>query len=364
MGDIYWIGMDYHKEKTMLAVFRNQEEQLAGQHTVRSELSDILRVLERYRKLGEVRVCYEASSCGYGLARQLRERGFICEVVAPHSVARSAATRVKKTDRLDAVQLGRQYRSGGLKLVTLPTEFQEQVRRYVRLLDETKAEARRVKTRVTMGCLQVGAKYRDTTWTQRYLDWLRDLSLSPLDREVLDHRLRWLGQLEDDIKVMMERCEKLVEDAGGAAVVGRLMALKGIQFCSAAILWAELWDGGRFFHPRRLMSYIGLDCKEHSSGSIENRGSITKQGNSRCRRVLVDAAGTYRHKVGKRSEWTKRLMGQAPEVIEYARRAESRLHRRYWHLDQTTGSSLKAKVAVARELSGFVWGMMQETIPL
>jgi transposase len=364
METTYWIGMDYHKEKTMLAVFKDHADQVVGQHVVRSGSSDIRNVLERYRSQGKVRACYEASSCGYGLARTLRDHGFDCNVVAPHSLSRSAATRVKKNDRLDAVQLARQYRSGGLKVVALPTEYQEQVRRFVRLLDETRAEARRVKTRITLGCLQFGAAHDGATWTVRHRAWLRELSLSALDREVLDLRLRRLDQLGEEIDRMTERCKILVKEAGGEVTVQRLMALKGISFGSAATLWAELWDGRRFSNPRKLMSFVGLDCKEFSSAEHEIRGSITKQGNARCRRSLVDGAGSYRLKAGKQSEWSRRLKGLSPDIVEYSRRAEDRLHRRYWHLEQSTGSALKAKVGVARELAGFVWGMMQESIPL
>ena len=361
--DIYWIGMDYHKEKTMIAVFRNYEDPLFSRHEVCSESSEIRRVLERYRAKGEVRVCYEASSCGYELARYLIDRGFLCEVLAPHSLARSPPTRVKKNDRLDAVQLARQYRSGGLKVIVMPTEHQEQVRRYVRLLDEVKTEARRAKTRITLGCLQMGKVYKGTTWTGGHISWLEEVKLSELDREVLNHRLNKLKRLGEEIELMTLRCETLVKEAGGTNLVKRLMALKGIQFPSAAVLWSELWDGRRFANPRRLMSYVGLDCREHSSGESEHRGSITKQGNARCRRVLVNAAGSYRYKQSKTTgEWNKRINGQKQEIIDYSRKAEERLHRRYWHLVQTTGSNLKAKVAVARELAGFVWGVMQEAI--
>lgn len=362
MKDVYWIGMDLHKEKTMLAVYLNHDTKPVGQHTVKSEPSEIRRVLERYRPKGEVRCCYEASSCGYSIARYLRGHQFTCTVVAPHSLARSPETRVKKNDRLDAIQLAKQYRSGGLREVTLPTEQQEQVRRYVRLMDETKAECRRHKTRVSLLCLQLGLKYVGSKWTIRHRAWLEEIPQSALDREILDRRLKNVERSELEVNDLTKRCEELVVSAGGQSTVNRLMALKGIQFASAAILWSELWVGERFGSARQLMSFVGLDCKEHSSGNSEYRGSITKQGNSRCRRTLVDAAGSYRCRIkSKFSCWQKRITNQTEEVLAYSQRAEERLTKRYWHLSQTTGSNLKAKVGVARELAGFVWGMLQET---
>ncbi|SQD77420.1 protein of unknown function, might belong to transposase [Moritella yayanosii] len=42
------------------------------------------------------------------------------------------------------------------------------------------------------------------------------------------------------------------------------------------------------------MSYLGLVPSEHSSGGSRKLGSITKCGNSRARRLLVEGAHTYR----------------------------------------------------------------------
>jgi transposase len=188
--------------------------------------------------------------------------------------------------------------------------------------------------------------------------WLEEVKLSIIDRETLNCRLAMIDALEQRVEEMKLRCAVLVEEAGGKAVINRLMCLKGFDFVRAVTIWAELWDATRFGDPRQLMGYWGFDCRESSSGGHEHRGRITKQGNARCRYVMIEAATAYSRAstacVGKKA-WN----GQPEKVVQYCIRAESRLKKRYWHLMRSTNSALKAKVAIARELVGFVWGIMQ-----
>ncbi|HEY5433414.1 MAG TPA: IS110 family transposase, partial [Coriobacteriia bacterium] len=58
-----------------------------------------------------------------------------------------------------------------------------------------------------------------------------------------------------------------------------------------------------------------------------------------------------------RGKLKDRLEGQPPEVVAYSWAAQCRLHSTYRKLAAKKGAN-KAVVAVARELSGFVWGAM------
>ena len=57
---------------------------------------------------------------------------------------------------------------------------------------------------------------------------------------------------------------------------------------------AELGDITRFTNPRQLMAYLGLVPSEHSSGRTRRQGGITKAGNGAARRMLIEAAWSYR----------------------------------------------------------------------
>jgi hypothetical protein len=137
--------------------------------------------------------------------------------------------------------------------------------------------------------------------------------------------------------------------------VGWLRCFRGIDTVTAVTLVAELFGIERFDSPRQLMSYLGLTPSEDSTGDKVRKGPITKAGNRRVRRLLVEASWhqTQLPRVGK--ALAARRREQPLWAITLADRAMRRLHRRYWHLVHKGKSPSKAVTAVARELVGFVW---------
>lgn len=127
----------------------------------------------------------------------------------------------------------------------------------------------------------------------------------------------------------------------------------------AMTLVAELQDFMRFAHPRKLMGYVGLVPSEDSSGGKRRQGSITKAGNSAARRMLVEVAWQYLH--GPRvSPIIARRHDQIPAAItDIAWAAQLRLNAKFKRLLARKVMKTKAVVAVARELTGFVWAIGQ-----
>ena len=101
---------------------------------------------------------------------------------------------------------------------------------------------------------------------------------------------------------------------------------------------------------------------EHSSGANTQRAGITKTGNGRVRRILVEAA--WNNVRTKHPGYRVRQRRKEGPIwaAAIARRAEDRLYRRYWMLTHRGKEKTTAATAVARELVGFVWDiMMQQT---
>ena len=102
----------------------------------------------------------------------------------------------------------------------------------------------------------------------------------------------------DDAERRRDRLEaqigELVPGWSLAPVVEALQALRGVAFITAVMFAAEVGDFRRFDSPRQLMAYLGLVPSERSTGEKVRRGGITKAGNGRARRVLVEGAWTYR----------------------------------------------------------------------
>ncbi len=106
------------------------------------------------------------------------------------------------------------------------------------------------------------------------------------------------------------------------------------------------------------MAFVGLVPREYSSGGKEKRGGITKTGNGHVRRLLVEAAWSYRHRPALGPRMREAVHDQPAAVKEYANKAQVRLHRRFTRLLGRGKKSQLAVTAVARELCGFVWGLM------
>ena len=93
-------------------------------------------------------------------------------------------------------------------------------------------------------------------------------------------------------------------------------------------------------------------------GGKEKRGGITKTGNGHARRLLVEAAWSYRHRPALGQRVREALQGQPAAVAAVARRAQERLHRRFGRLVSRGKPSQVAVTAVARELCAFTWSLM------
>lgn len=91
----------------------------------------IARLRKAHGKATQLRACYEAGPCGFGLARRLRQLGVECEVVAPSMTPTRSGDRVK-TDKRDARKLARLLRAGELTPVYIPEAISKVERTAVR----------------------------------------------------------------------------------------------------------------------------------------------------------------------------------------------------------------------------------------
>jgi len=129
---------------------------------------------------------------------------------------------------------------------------------------------------------------------------------------------------------------------------------------TAIIIVTELFDLGRFKSPRALMGYLGLIPSEYSSGDKQCKGHITKTGNTRVRRILVESAWHSRHSICLGKAIKARRKDQPQWAIDIADKAMARLHKRYKNLTNRGKMPCKITVAVARELAGFIWAAFKE----
>ena len=357
--DTVWVGMDVHQDSITAAIlFGNDSEPRVER--LPGDLNAVRRMFRRLSKQGTPRSCYEASGAGFVLQRCLEHDGFHCEVIAPSLVPKKPGDR-RKTDRLDANHLAHHYRAGNLVPVTVPSQEQDEIRQLVRSRLAVQSHVVRMKHRVVRVLATHGHRFTEgkSNWTKKHRLWLRKLHRDlegPLGT-VLSHHLEHLEYLEGQKNTLEMEIDRYAKNEPFRQKVEALCCFRGVKTLTAMTILTELGDIKRFSKPTGLMAYAGLVPSERSSGNVQRRGRITKSGSQELRRILVEASWHYRKRAAADLIMTRRRMGQNPQVVAIAIKAQHRLKKTYWKI-ATRKHPCTAVTAVARELCGFIWSAL------
>ena len=147
-----------------------------------------------------------------------------------------------------------------------------------------------------------------------------------------------------------------------APVVEALQAMRGMDLITAVSFLAEIGDLSRFESPRQLMAFLGLTLSERSTGESVNRGGITKAGNPRARRLLIESAWSYRHPPRVSREKQAKVEAAPRSVRELAWKAQMRLCGRFRRLIRNRKRPTIVATAIARELAAFIWAINREVV--
>lgn len=361
-----YIGLDVHKNSISIAAAESGSREKASFHgRIPNDLTRLLKRLAPFGPAGRVKIAYEAGPTGYGLARRLRSEGYDCVVIAPAKTPRASSDRVK-TDRRDAMKLATFLRSGHLTEVRVPTPEEEALRDLLRAREDVKSSEVRTRRRLNSMMLRHGRIWRGSkcNWTKGHYQWLEEQQFE--HRASNEAKVAYLEQIRQ-LQARLAELDSAIEDAVLASpqkeTVLALRAMKGISTLTAATLIAEIGDFSRFEAATRFMSFLGLTPSESSSGDGSTRGPITKAGNGRLRRLLVESAWTYTRAPHLSVPLKKRQIGVSEAVLDISWKAQKRLYRQRQRLIRAGKSHRKIIVAMARELAGFVWAVAKTPDP-
>lgn len=361
-----FIGIDTSKLKNAVAIAeagRGGEVRYLGEIETTDAATRKL-VAKLAAKHGKLTFCYEAGPTGYGLYRLIESLGHDCIVVAPSLIPSKPGDRIK-TNRRDAENLARLLRAGELTSVWVPDERHEAVRDLSRARETAVDDLKSKRQQISSLLLRLGLHFPGkTTWGKSHRKWLASQKIAQREQRIVFEEL--LGA-ERQARERADRLEAAIRAAvpewSLAALVTALQAMRGLDLVAAVTVAAEIGDLSRFEHPRELMGYLGLVPSERSTGDQVKRGSITKAGNRRARRILVEASWSYRHppRIGREKQ---AKVDAAPEAVrEIAWKAQARLSGRYRALTKGGKRPTIAVTAIARELSGFIWAIGRALAP-
>ncbi|MEZ8349561.1 IS110-like element ISVisp2 family transposase [Vibrio splendidus] len=364
---IIFIGLDTHKsfiQVTVLQEHRGANPLHLGRiKSNKSALIKLAKQLQSKYPKATLHFVYEAGPCGYWTYRLMTSLGHCCYVVAPSLIPKKPGDRVK-TDKRDAAKLAKLLKAEELTPIYVPEAEDEAIRDLSRARETAMKDLKDAKFQLKGFLLRnnIQATVNDN-WSKKHLRWLTDLILPHHSQQIV------LQEMIITINERMQRLQRLdnellhqVKNWRYYPVVKAIQAMRGVRLLVALGTIAELGDLRRFDHPRKLMAYLGLVPTENSSGGKTRRGSLTKCGNSRARRLLVEGAHTYKHKANISVELQLRQEGLPKEIVDIAWLAQQRLCRRYQRLLQKGKHRNVVVVAIAREMIAYIWAITREVV--
>jgi len=274
------LGVDVHADSYRVV---RQIDSATPQPAQKMSPSDFLKFARKQLALAhEVHSCYEAGPFGYGLHRELMKMGLKNVVVRPQNWD-ELGRRVKtdKTDALAMVQRLDRYVEGNLKalaVITVPTPAQEQARAQSRQREQFQRDRQAHEAQGRSLLLYHGYRVRGQWW-------------QPCMWESIKKALpEWLVSLLENLRQLIECADKLLGQATVAIEAQAKAQPKGVGLLTSQTIEREVLDWSRFKNRRQVASLTGLCPGVRASGQSSISGPITKHGNPRLRRALIEMA--------------------------------------------------------------------------
>jgi transposase len=245
---------------------------------------------------------------------------------------RAARVRKQKTDSRDALHILDLLLTDRFPRIWIPSPAERDVRQLVRHRHKLVRVRTSVMNQLHALAIGQGLCRKQKLWSKVGRLELEGLLLDPWAHrrrhdllELLDQLNPWIAELDQAVMQEVQNRPEAVQ----------LMREPGVGPVTALAFVLTIGPVGRFQRSKQVVSYLGLNPSEESSGGRQRLGSISKQGNSMVRHLLVEA-------------------GQA------ASKFDPELRRDYERLKFRRGNSGVAKVAIARKLAVRLYWKLRE----
>jgi transposase len=280
---MWHVGIDLHRETVVIAAVNHAGEVMKP---VSVRCQDTATIVNIVKALEPFRAVIEASATYRWLYDLLRPHGTI--LLAHPFRLRAMVQRRTKTDKLDAQLLANLLRIDQIPLAYIPPEPYQQLRDLTRRrarLGRELAEAK-IHLRALLARQNRQAPYR-TPFGVRGLAWFRRQDFGWIENLVRDELLARLQHFGQQATILDQHLKQM---AAGFPQVEALIEIYGIGLYSALLIVAEIGETERFHDAKQVGAYAGLTCRVHQSGGHCYQGSITRQGSTWLRWILIEAA--------------------------------------------------------------------------
>jgi len=324
------IGCDLHSRYQVIAMLERETGEIVTRR-LEHEGGEAERF---YRGLGKpALIGIEATGYTQWFERLVGELGHELWVGDPAEI-RARAVRRQKTDTRDAEHLLDLLVNNRFPRVWVPTVEERDFRQLLKHRDKLVKMQTSVRNQLHFLAMSQGVCRKRRLWSAGGRRELEALRLGPW----ASRRRQELLDLLDGLQPRIEEMDKAVKaEALRRAEAVRLMEQQGVGPVTALAFVLTVGPVERFSTSRRLVSYLGLNPREDSSGGHQRLGHISKQGNEMLRWLLVEAGHT-------------------------AARLDPELRRVYLRLKFRRGGRV-AKVAIARRLAVRLYWRLRRDAP-
>jgi transposase len=166
-------------------------------------------------------------------------------------------------------------------------------------------------------------------WSAKGRKELESLALLPWAARRRKELLESLDRLDEQVREL----DRAVEETGRERPeVALLCTHPGVGQVVALAFVLSVGPVERFPHSRQLVSYWGLNPRENSSGGRQRLGSISKQGNTMMRWLLIQAAQTAARYDPQLRRFYQRLKSRRQSGVAKVAVARRLVVRLYWML--------------------------------
>jgi len=331
-GKKVFVGLDVHKER--YAVWAVCDGVKVKNWSCTSNPESLATSLNDFFKGAEIFSAYEAGFSGYRLHRVLCKQGIKSIVVNAASISVESNNRVK-TDKRDARKIAQELSHDRLRCIYIPSEREEAFRSLSRGRDQAVRRRKSISNQLKGKLHYLGIPFIGKRVGEPFLKWVEELTYSQPEHAFAIKEL--VCAWREEAKRIVRFEAELKKQASNDKLEEIYRSAPGIGPVTSRILSNELGDMSRFKNERELFSSTGLTPSEFSSGEHTRKGSITRQGSSRIRGILIEVA------------W--RAISMDESLKEF-----------YFRLAATRGSK-RAITAVARKLIGRLRKCLTAQIP-
>jgi len=321
------IGVDFHSRFQQIAMVNTETGELE-ERRLEHENGEAKKFYAGLQK--PVRVGMEATGYAQWFERMLAKLGY--ELWAGDAAEiRAAMVRKQKTDSRDALHILDLRLAKRFPRIWIPSAAERDLRQLLRHRHKMVCLRTSVRNQLHALAMGQGVYRKRKMWAAGGRTELEGLGLDPWASRRRQELLDILDRLDPSLA---ELDRAVAKEAAERPAARYLMEQPGVGPVTALMFVLTIGPVERFRRSKQVVSYLGLNPRESSSGGRQRLGAISKQGNSMARFLLVEAAQT-------------------------ASRYDEALRRDYQRLKFRRGTAV-AKVAIARKLAVRLYWMLRK----